>query len=112
MSNIADQSESEAFQELLDSLDPESYSMFAEAALGRDTKEFMSSDVGRYLLGCAQLEYKEAIRKLKRTPFWRFRRIQQLQNEMWRAEHFMVWLRDLIVQGRSAEFALAEREES
>ena len=112
MSNVADQSESEAFQELLDSLDPESYSLFAEAALGRDVKEFISSDVGRYLLGCAQLEYKEAIRKLKRTPFWRFRRIQQLQNEMWRAEHFMVWLRDLIVQGRSAEFALAEREES
>ena len=104
------QSEAEAFQELLNSLDPESYSLFAEADMGREAQEFLSSPMGRYLIGCAQQEYQEAVRRLKRVPFWRFRRVQQLQNEMWRAENFMLWVRDLIVRGRAAEAALADRE--
>ena len=111
MSVVEQQSEQDAFQQLLDSLDPESYSLFAEADLGREAQEFMATSMGRYLLGCAQQEYRDAHMKLKRTSFWRFRRIQQLQNEMWRAENFMVWIRDLIVQGRVAEAALAARED-
>ena len=108
---IEQQSDAQAFQELLDSLDPESYGLFAEADMGREAHEFMASPIGRYLLGCAQDEYRDAVAKLKRTSFWRFRRIQQLQNELWRAEHFMVWLRDLIVRGKAAEQALVAREE-
>jgi hypothetical protein len=106
------QSEAEAFQELIATLDPEAFTLFAEADIGREAKEFISSAIGRYLLGCAQQEYKEAVFKLKRTAFWRFRRIQQLQNDIWRAETFMLWIRDLIVRGRAAEIGLAEREET
>ena len=96
---------------MLSSLDPESYSFFTEAQIGAEAKEFFSSDVGRYLVGCAQQEYSAASAKLKTTQFWRWRRIIQLQNEMWRAEQFMVWLRDLIIRGKAAENALEEREE-
>ena len=105
-------SEAEQVQEFIRRLDPESRTMFAEAALGRDAREFFSTDIGRYLVGCAQQEYQVAMTKLKRVAWWRRRRIQQLQNEAWRAEHFMTWLRDLIVQGKAAEIALEERDET
>lgn len=105
------QSESAAFQELIDKLDPESRTFFVEAALGRDAREFMDSDLGRYMVGCAQQEYAIAMTKLKTVAWWRRRKILQLQNEAWRAESFMVWLRDLIIRGKAAELALEDREE-
>lgn len=103
--------EREELQQMLSSLDPASYSFFTEASIGREAKEFFHSDLGRYMVGCAQQEYSIASAKLKTTHFWRWRRIVQLQNEMWRAEQFMVWLRDLIIRGKAAENALEEREE-
>jgi hypothetical protein len=105
------QSESAALQELIAKLDPESRTFFVEAALGRDAREFFDTDLGRYLVGCAQQEYALAVTKLKTVPWWRRRRILQLQNEAWRAENFMVWLRDLIIKGKAAELALEDREE-
>jgi hypothetical protein len=104
--------EAQEFRQFLAELDPESVTLFAEAALGRDARDFFKSDIGRYLIGCAQQEYAAAMAKLKRVAWWRRRQIQKLQNEAWRAEQFMVWLRDLIVQGKAAEVALEEREET
>jgi hypothetical protein len=105
-------SEAAALQELINQLDPESRTLFAEAALGRDAREFFDTDLGRYMVGCAQQEYAAAMAKLKTVAWWRRRRIVQLQNEAWRAEQFMVWLRDLIIKGTGAEMALEEQEES
>ena len=113
MSEVAEpQSESAALQELIAQLDPESRTFFAEAALGRDAREFFDTDLGRYMVGCAQQEYAAAMAKLKTVAWWRRKRIVQLQNEAWRAEQFMVWLRDLIMQGKAAEIALEERDET
>jgi len=106
------QSESAALQELIAQLDPESRTLFAEAALGRDAREFFDTDLGRYMVGCALQEYREALAKLKSVAWWRTRRIRQLQNEAWRAEQFVVWLRDLIIRGKGAELSLEEQEES
>ncbi len=103
--------EREAFQQLLDTLTPEAFGLLAEADLGRQAKEFLQSDIGRYLLGCAQQEHQEAVEKLKRVGFWRYRRIADLQNQAWRAEQFMLWLRDLLIRGHTAEGALVERED-
>lgn len=103
--------EREELQQMLSSLDPESFSFFTEAQIGREAKEFFLSDLGRYMVGCAQQEYAAASANLKKTHFWRWKRIIQLQNEMWRAENFMVWLRDLIIRGKAAENALEDREE-
>lgn len=109
--NVDDISEREAFQALLDSLDPQTFGMVAEADMGRQAREFLSSDIGRYLLGCAQQEHQEAVEKLKKVGFWRRRRIAELQNQAWRAESLMLWLRDLLIRGRAAESALVERGE-
>lgn len=112
MSEIAEpQSESAALQELIAKLDPESRTFFAEAALGRDAREFMDTDLGRYMVGCAQQDYAAAMAKLKTVAWWRRRKIVELQNEARWAESFMVYLRDLIIKGKAAELALEEREE-
>lgn len=111
MSEIQEpQSESAALQELIAKLDPESRTFFAEAAIGRDAREFFSSTVGQYMVGAAQQEYAIAMAGLKRVPWWNRRKLVQLQNEAWRAEQFMVWLRDLIIKGKAAELALEEQE--
>lgn len=113
MSEVREQqSESAALQELIDHLDPESRTFFAEAALGRDAREFFDTSLGRYLVGCAQHEYADAMTKLKRVAWWRRKKIVELQNQAWRAEQFMVWLRDLIIKGKAAELALEDGEES
>ncbi len=108
---MSDVAEREAFQDLLDSLDPTTRTLVAEADLGRQVPEFLRSELGRYLLGCADFEYAEAMEGLEKTAPWRRRRIQQLQNQAWRARSFKEWLRGLCIAGKSAENALAEREE-
>ena len=104
--------ERQELQDMIAALDPESHTMFAEAAMGRDAREFFNSELGRYLVGCAQQEYAEAAAKLKVCAWYRKRRIVELQNQMWRAENFMVWLRDLIIRGKASELTLEDREES
>lgn len=103
--------EAQEFQNLLASLTPQEFGLVAEADLGRQVKEFLHSDIGRYLLGCAQQEHQAALEALKTTSPWRRRRITQLQNQAWRAENFMGWLRELLIRGSAAEGALVERED-
>lgn len=112
MNPIEEVNERQELQEMLDELDPESRTLFVEATLGREAIEFFRSDMGRYMVGCAQQEYAIASAKLKKVAWWRKRRIQELQNEIWRAEQFMVWLRDLIIRGKASELSLEEREET
>jgi hypothetical protein len=86
--------------------------MMAEAILGRDAEEFCKSELGRFILGRCDSEIAEAQDKLYRVASWRRRRIQELQNEIWRAKSMKGWLVELIQNGRQAEAALddAERE--
>lgn len=113
MSEVAErQSEIEALQEMLDTLDPDSRSLAAEYDLGDQAEEFFHSPLGRYMLGAAQQDMRDAHTKLKTTLPFRWRRIQQLQNEIRVAEMFPLYLRDLIIRGRAAEQALETRDES
>lgn len=82
--------------------------LYAEAVLGRDAEEFFSSDMGRYLIGRAQLEAQEAMEQLKKVSTWRRRRIQELQNKIWRAESIEAWLVELVSSGKAAEAALED----
>lgn len=84
--------------------------LVAEVLLGEDARVFMSSDVGRYLLGRAEQEAHEAAHKLKRVNPWRRRRIMELQNDIWRAESVRDWLLEIIQAGQAAEHALEVRE--
>ena len=72
------------------------------AILGRMAEEFVASDIGKYLLARAEHEAAEANAALKRVSPWRWRRISQLQAQIWRAESVQGWLTDAITDGQAA----------
>lgn len=104
---MSDQSE---IQGLLEALDPTTRTFVAEVDLGEQAKDFVASDLGKYIIGCAHQEMLDAHALLKRTLPWRRHRIQELQNRIWRAENLLLWLRDLIAAGQSAGKALEEHD--
>jgi len=95
---------------LLGSLDPTTRTLVAEVDLGNQARDFMRSDLGRHLVGCLQQEVDVAQAELNTVWPWRRRRIQDLQNKIWRAQFMLSWLRDLILSGKSADGALHEVE--
>ena len=104
-----DQNEEE-YQALLETLDAPTRTLAAELDLGIQAREFIASDIGRYMIGCAQQEIAEVNDKLGKVSCWRRRRIQELQNQRWRAEQFLLWLRDLLISAQTAKSAMEERE--
>jgi len=80
--------------------------LWAEAHLGRDARDFIATDLGRYLLGRCEMEKADALEQLSRVSPWRRNRIRQLQNEVWRAESVLGWLAELIKNGAMAETSL------
>jgi len=76
--------------------------LFAEAILGRDAEDFIQSDIGQYLIGCAEQEAQEAMEKLKHVFPWRRRKIVELQNRIWRAESIQSWLAEIVIKGKQA----------
>jgi uncharacterized protein YbjT (DUF2867 family) len=89
--------------------------LLAEAILGRDAEEFLASELGRYLVGRAEQEEREAVEQLARVSSWRRRRIRELQDDIWRARSVRQWLAEMVSAGRAAEPLLeqmrAEAEE-
>jgi hypothetical protein len=105
------ENEAQALNELMARLDPDSRTFAAEALLGGDAEEFANSDLGKYMIGCAQQDLDLAHIKLARTMPFRWRAIAKLQNDIRCAEQFLTYIRDLVIRGRAAEMALQEREE-
>lgn len=103
-----DEQELEELREIYEQ-DEDNRLLVAEGMLGQDAVEFSKSDLGRYLIGRANIEISESTDMLKKTWAWRKRRIQQLQNEIWRAEHFKIWLLQAISSGRTALSELDRR---
>lgn len=82
--------------------------LLAEAMVGRDAEDFIQSDIGQYILGCAEQEAHEAMDQLKRVYPWRRRKITELQNKIWRAEAIQSWLAELVIAGKQAVQQLDE----
>lgn len=82
--------------------------LWAEAALGREAEEFLSSEIGRYIVGRCEQEIQEAQDALATVSPWRRNRIKQLQNEIWRARSVRQWVAELVIQGREAEKQLEQ----
>ena len=80
--------------------------LFETAILGHQAEAFVASDVGRYLIARAEYEAAEANAALKSVFPLRWRRIMQLQNEIYRAESVQRWLMDAITDGAAAERAI------
>jgi hypothetical protein len=82
----------------------------AEAILGHEAEEFFRTELGQFILGRCDSEIAQAQDQLSRVSPWRRRRIQALQNEIWRAQSVKGWLAELISNGRAAEASLDEQE--
>ena len=82
--------------------------LIAEAVLGRDAQEFLASEIGRYLLGRAQMDEREALEALVSVKWWRRRKIIELQSRIYRARSVRNWLAEIITDGRQAESVLEE----
>lgn len=82
--------------------------LLAEAMIGRDAEDFIQSDIGQYILGCAEQEAHEAMDQLKRVYPWRRGKITELQNKIWRAESMQSWLAELVIAGKQAVQQLEE----
>lgn len=97
-------------QAILETLDPHTRTLVAEADLANEAVEWLRSPVGRYIVGCAHQEIADAQQALAATAAWRRRRIQELQNRIWRAQNLLSWLRELVLAGHQATRTLVEAE--
>ena len=97
---------SDELQEVLESLDTETRTLIAEVDLGEQAKDFVHSDLGRHLIGCLRQEVVSAQDALAATPFWKFWKVQEMQNRVWRGKFMLAWLRDLLIAGKSAQSVL------
>lgn len=82
--------------------------LYAEAILGKDAEDFVTSQIGQYIIGCAEQEAADALNQLKTVYPWRRRKIAELQNKVWRAESMQSWLAELIIKGKQALQQLEE----
>lgn len=72
------------------------------AILGQEAEQFLGSEIGKYLLARAELEAAEGMAALKRVFPFRWRRVMQLQNQVYRAESILGWLEDVVRDGAAA----------
>jgi len=75
----------------------------AEAILGKDAEEFVSSELGRYVMGRARQQAEDAMEALKKHDPCDYRGIEKLQLKIMQAEGFGDWIKELIVAGRVAK---------
>lgn len=79
-----------------------------EAIFGKQVENFLNSDLGKHLVYRAEEEAELANTELKRVLPWRRRKIQELQNRIWRAENFQQWLADIVMDGLQATQQIEE----
>lgn len=80
----------------------ETDALFETAIFGKQVENFLTSEIGTYLLNKTKDEEQSATHQLAKVSPWRRRRIQQLQNQIWRAQQFQIWLADAIADGHQA----------
>jgi len=78
---------------------------FEEARLGNTVRDFLVSDVGRYLHGRARIQLQEAQTSLVHC---KPEELADLQRKAQQAETFMSWLAEAITNGEAAYTSLKE----
>jgi hypothetical protein len=107
---LDDPSELEALTQALIEQEPDGRLLLAETDLGEDAAQFLTSDLGAYIIGRINIEIREFNDKLKTTFPMRWRRIQELQNEIYKREALKMYLLQAIQSGRSALAELSQRQ--
>ena len=76
--------------------------LYATAEFGETTRQFLESEVGRYLKGRAEAEALEYTEQLKTVDPDDAKKIRDLQNGIYRAESVVQWLIEAIEEGDEA----------
>ena len=87
---------------------------FAEAVIGEEVRQFLSSSVGRFLHGCAKAQYDKCRDKIFDIDLYTAegkREYEKLKMDAWAASHFMQWCVQAMQQGNEAETMLNEIRE-
>jgi hypothetical protein len=87
--------------------------LFAAARFGESVRDFLVSEVGRFLHGRAKLaveECKDKMLTLNPNEADFDKRFRNLKDEAWAAEHFMQWLVDAINDAEMAAQNLDEED--
>lgn len=82
----------------------------AEVALGLDAEKFLESKVGLYLIERAMDEAAQAMQAIKSVDPDDSKAVRALQNQIFRAESFVIWLHECKQKGDVAQNTLMEQE--
>ena len=89
----------------LEFLNDQERTYFAQARLGEEVIQFLNSNVGKYLHGCAKQEVEElrnALEECNPDSIFGRRKIRRLQRKVGAARYFMQWCAEAINQGEFA----------
>lgn len=78
---------------------------FARAKLGEEAIQFLQSNIGRYLHGCAKQEVdtmRDALEQCNPDSIFGRRKIRRLQKKTQSARYFMQWCAEVINDGEFA----------
>ena len=85
--------------------------LFADAMIGTQVELFLSSDVGRYLVGRAEMEEKAAILELVDAKPNDFHANREIRNRIAVVHMFRDWLADAVQSGIAAGIQLRDQDE-
>jgi hypothetical protein len=83
-------------------MDEEQEILVKRAIFGKQVENFLSSDIGRYILARAEDQAATAMDKLKTCTPTEGRLVQSLQNDIYKAESIREWLGHAIQDGMNA----------
>lgn len=87
---------------------------FAEAVVGEDVRQFLTSQAGQFLHGCAKAEYDRCRDEMfLLDPYTQEgkKMYQQLKADAWAASHFMQWCAEAMQNGDNAATMLERLNE-
>lgn len=80
--------------------------LIKDLQLGIEAEAFLHGPIGRYLQTRVDEEIGTAMDDFKKADPTNAGQIRDIQNRIWRAQHFMEWLLEAIQNGRYAEAEL------
>lgn len=82
-----------------------------DAVFGKQVEDFLSSDIGEYLIKKAKDEIDSALEKLKKCDPTDSVRVQSLQNQVKVCESIVGWLGDVVINGQQAMRQIEGKDE-
>lgn len=81
------------------------------AVFGKQVEDFLTGDIGEYLVKRAKNEIDNAVEKLKKINPRANRSIQTLQNQIKVCESIAGWLGDAVISGQQAMKVIEGKDE-